>query len=66
MVSCLYLELGKHEHWDVEDYLHDNENQLHHWKYNFYSRIAVHIAHITGDFEDVHDNTEDSEDQQTS
>lgn len=53
--------------WEpVLEYLHDDENQLHHWKRNLYGGIAVDVAHVAGDFEDVHDDAEKSEEHQAS
>lgn len=57
---------GKREQKRVLEYLHDNENQLHHRKGNFYGGIAVDVANVAGDFEDIHDDTEEPEEHQAS
>lgn len=41
-------------------YLHKYENQLYHRECNFNSRITVEVAHIAGNLENVHGNTEES------
>lgn len=41
-------------------YLHKYKNQLYHRECNFNSRFTVEVAHIAGNLENVHGNTEES------